>query len=136
MKLSLRNPVDRQKAQVYLQKLISLEADIELRKVEKSRSVSQNSYLHVCLAIFCNESGYMMDEAKEIFSQLMPEMLRYERNGFDFRRSTSTLNTQEMNLLIEKIRSVCSEELGVYVPNSEEYLINKFAIDKEVQYVR
>lgn len=78
----------------------------------------------------------MMDEAKEIFSQLMPEMLRYERNGFDFRRSTSTLNTQEMNLLIEKIRSVCSEELGVYVPNSEEYLINKFAIDKEVQYVR
>lgn len=136
MKLSLRNPVDRQKAQVYLQKLINLEADIEIKKVERSRSVSQNSYLHVCLSIFCNESGYMMDEAKEIFSQLMPEMLRYERNGFEFRKSTSTLSVQETNLLIEKIRSVCAEELGTYVPTSEEYLIDKFAIDRELQYVR
>ena len=136
MKLSLKNSVDRQKAQVYLQKLIGLGADIELKKVEKSRSVSQNSYLYVCLAIFCNESGYMVDEAKEIFSQLMPEMLRYERNGFEFRRSTTTLSTQEMNLLIEKIRSVCSEELGAYVPTSEEYLVNKFSIDKEIQHVR
>ena len=136
MKLRLSNPIDRQKAQVYLQKLISLEADIELKKVEKARSVSQNSFLHVCLSYFCNESGYTLEEAKEIFSQLMPEMLRYERNGFEFRRSTATLSSQEMNILIEKIRSVCSEELGIYVPQSEEYLIDKFSIDRELQHVR
>jgi hypothetical protein len=128
--------MDANKARVYLDALIKKGADIELKEVRKARSVDQNSYLHVCLAIFCNESGYMMDEAKEIFSQLLPEMLRYERNGFEFRKSTSTLDSKEMSILIEKIRSVCSEELGVYVPTSEEYMINKFAVDRDIQHVR
>jgi hypothetical protein len=78
----------------------------------------------------------MIDEAKELFSQLMPEMLRYQKNGFEFRRSTSTLDTKEMSILIDKIRQVCSDELGVYVPDAEEYLINKFSIDRETQSVR
>jgi hypothetical protein len=136
MKLRTSNSVDANKARVYLDSLIKKGADIELKEVRKARSVDQNSYLHVCLAIFCNESGYMMDEAKEIFSQLLPEMLRYERNGFEFRKSTSTLDTKEMSTLIEKIRSVCSEELGTYVPTSEEYMINKFAVDRDIQHVR
>jgi hypothetical protein len=136
MKLRTSNSVDANKARVYLDSLIKKGADIELKEVRKARSVDQNSYLHVCLAIFCNESGYMMDEAKEIFSQLLPEMLRYERNGFEFRKSTSTLDTKEMSTLIEKIRSVCSEELGAYVPTSEEYMINKFAVDRDIQHVR
>lgn len=136
MKLRTSSSMDANKARVYLDALIKKGADIELKEVRKARSVDQNSYLHVCLAIFCNESGYMMDEAKEIFSQLLPEMLRYERNGFEFRKSTSTLDSKEMSILIEKIRSVCSEELGVYVPTSEEYMINKFAVDRDIQHVR
>lgn len=136
MKLSLKNKVDQQKAQVYLQKLIALEADVELRKVEKSRTTSQNSYLHACLAMFCNETGYTLDEAKQMFANLLPETLLYEKNGMQFRRSTSTINTEEMSILIEKIREFSSYQLGLYIPTSEEYLINKFQIDKENQNVR
>jgi hypothetical protein len=136
MKLRTSNSVDANKARVYLDSLIKKGADIELKEVRKARSVDQNSYLHSCIAIFCNETGYMIDEAKELFSQLMPEMLRYQKNGFEFRRSTSTLDTKEMSILIDKIRQVCSDELGVYVPDAEEYLINKFSIDRETQSVR
>jgi hypothetical protein len=136
MKLRLSNSIDVNKARVYLDSLIKKGADIELKEVRKARSVDQNSFLHSCLAVFCNETGYMMDEAKELFSQMLPEMLRYQKNGFEFRRSTSTLDTKEMSILIDKIRSVCSEELGVYVPDAQEYLINKFQIDRELQHVR
>ena len=136
MKLSLKNSIDQQKAQVYLQKLISMEADIELRKVEKSRTTSQNSYLHACLAIFCNETGYTLDEGKQMFANYLPETLLYEKNGMQFRRSTSTLNTEEMSTLIDKIRGISSDELGIYIPTSEEYLINQFQIDRENQNVR
>jgi hypothetical protein len=136
MKLRTSNSIDANKARVYLESLIKKGADIELKEARKTRSVDQNSYLHACLSIFCNETGYMMDEAKELFSQLLPEILRYQKNGFEFRRSTSTLDAKEMSILIDKIRSVCSEELGVYVPTSEEYMINKFSIDRDIQYVR
>lgn len=136
MKLRTSNSVDANRARVYLESLIKKGSDIELKEVRKARSVDQNSLLHVYLATFCNETGYMMDEAKELFSQLMPEMLRYQKNGFEFRRSTSTLDTKEMSLLIDKIRQVCNDELGVYLPTSEEYMINKFQIDRELQHVR
>jgi hypothetical protein len=106
MKLSTSNSIDANKARVYLESLIKKGANIELKEVRKARSVDQNSYLHVCLAIFCHETGYMVDEAKELFSQMMPEMLRYEKNGFEFRRSTSTLDTKEMSVLIDKIREI------------------------------
>ena len=132
MFLDLSNQFDLKKAETYFEKLKSDGAKIELKKVVKSRTVSQNSYLHVCLTYFSQESGYEVDELKELFSHQLPEMLRYTKDGHSFRRSTSDLSTVEMAKLITHIREVANAELGLYIPQSEEYLINKFQIDKEL----
>ncbi len=133
MKLRLRDPLQVSKARFHLEKLIKKQADIELGEITSRRTKDQNSYMHVCLGYFCNETGYMEEEAKELFSQLLPETLRYQKNGFEFRRSTSTLDSKEMTVLIDKIRKVCLEELGVYVPTPEEYFRDPTGIEIDLE---
>jgi hypothetical protein len=38
--------------------------------------------------------------------------------------------------LIDKIREIALHNLGLYIPDSEEYLINKFQIEKELSWVK
>lgn len=131
MKLSLNNSIEVAKARTYLEKLIKDGANIELRKVMPARSLDQNSYLHVCISIFSDATGYDREEVLELMSHQIPEIMRYEKNGHDFRKSTTKMDTKEMSILIELIRKTSSEQLGVYIPDSEEYLINKFQIEKQ-----
>lgn len=133
MLLDLSNSYDVSKAHAYLAKLVENGEKCEIKKVVKQRTVRQNAYLHVCLGFFCSETGYTIEEAKELFSFQLPELLRYEKNGMNFRRSTADLDTKEMNILIDKIREMALEQLGLYIPTSEEYLINRFQIDKELE---
>lgn len=136
MKLNLAKELDRNKAQVYFDKLMKDKSKIELKKHRETRSVDQNSFLHVCLGYFCAETGYNLNEAKEVFAGMLPELLQYEKNGNRFRRSTSDLDTKEMSELIEYIRAFCNEQLGIYIPDSQQYLIDKWNIDKELENVK
>ena len=134
MKFDLSKDIDIKKADAYFDKLKRDGARIDLKKVLNRRTINQNSYLHVCLGYFCLHTGYSIDESKELFAGILPEMMRYSKNGHTFRRSTSDLDTKEMTILIDTIRNVCAEELGVYVPDSEEYLIHRFDIEKELNH--
>jgi len=136
MLLDLSKSFDVNKAESYFIKLKKDGAKIELKKIEKTRTHSQHGYLHVCLAYFSIETGYEIAEAKDIFADMLPEMMVYEKNCRNFRRSTSSLSTGEMTKLIDLIRATCLNEFGRYVPTSEDYLISKFEIDKEIQYAR
>lgn len=130
MKLDLSKQIDIQRAKTYLDKMIKDGSRVELKKYVKKRTLSQNNYLHCCLTIFSNETGYTCNEAKELFAQSLSYMF-YEKNGHTFRRSTTDLNTKEMSELIELIREVCNTELGTYIPQPEEYLVSRFEIDRE-----
>jgi hypothetical protein len=136
MLLDLSNSLDAKRAQAYLDKLLEKGEQIEIRKIIKQRTVRQNSYLHVCLTMFCNETGYTIDEAKELFSMQLPDIMRYEKNGINFRKSTADMDTKDMGTLIDKIREMALDNLGLYIPDSEEYLINKFQIEKELSWVK
>ncbi len=135
MKLDLSKEIDRQKANAYFLKLLSEKAKVEIKKYSNPRSINQNGYLHVCLAYFCLETGYSINEAKDVFASMLPDLMQYEKNGMRFRRSTSDLNTKEMTLLIDTIRSFCNDQLGIYIPTSEQYYADKFNIDRELQSV-
>lgn len=130
MKLDLSKQIDIQRAKTYLDKLIKDGSKVELKKYVKKRTLSQNNYLHTCLTIFSQETGYTLSESKELFAQSLSYMF-YEKNGHTFRRSTADLNTHEMTELIELIRETCNTQLGCYIPTSTEYLVDKFAIEKE-----
>jgi len=133
MLLDLSNSFDANKARAYLDNLIEKGAKVELKKVPQIRTIRQNSYLHACLGLFCAETGFTIDEAKEIFSRELPDMMRYEKNGSHFRKSTAELDTKEMSVLIDKIREVALSQLGLYICSSEEYLENKFRIERDLE---
>ena len=136
MLLDLSNSLDAKRAQAYLGNLLEKGDQIEIRKIIKQRTVRQNSYLHVCLTMFCNETGYTIDEAKEMFSMQLPDIMRYEKNGINFRKSTADMDTKDMGTLIDKIREMALDNLGLYIPDSQEYLIHKFQIEKELSWVK
>lgn len=133
MLLDLRNSIDVKRARAYLDNLIEKGAKVELKKVPQIRTLKQNAFLHVCLGYFCAETGFTIDEAKEIFSRELPDMMRYEKNGSHFRKSTAELDTKEMTILIDKIREVALDQLGLYIPTSQEYLENKFRIERDLE---
>ena len=131
MKLDTNSEMDRNKAQFYLDKLIAKKAKIELKEVTKQRTDPQRAYLHVCLSMFSAETGYSIEEAKELFAEQLPEIMFYEKKEHRFRKSTNDLTTKEMGILIDYIRSFCMDQLGFYVPDSTEFLINRSQIEKQ-----
>ncbi len=133
MLLDLTSKIDQEKAKAYLGKLIEQGEKVEIRKISKQRTSKQNAYLHVCLGLFCIETGYKIEEAKELFSRHLPEIMRYEKMGNNFRKSTSELDTREMTILIDFIRETALNELGLYIPTAEEYLTEKFRIDRDLE---
>jgi hypothetical protein len=133
MLLDLSNSLDVAKANAYLNKLISGKSKCEITKVMEGRTIRQNNYLYACLSLFCGETGYNLEEAKELFSHQLPEMMRYTKKGMSFRRSTADLDTKEMTILIDTIRAMSLDQLGLYIPTSEEYQINKWQIHKEIE---
>jgi hypothetical protein len=130
MKLNLKHPLDQQKAITYLNHLIAKGERVEIRKVQLPRTLNQNKYLHVCLQYFSNETGYTLNESKEILSQIAG--YTYTKNEYTFRKSTSDFTKEEMISYIDFIRSFCEQNLGIYIPDSQEYMLNQFEIEKQL----
>jgi len=133
MLLDLSKSFDVNKADSYFIKLKKDGAKIELKKIEKTRTLNQNNYLHCLLGLYSNNTGYTPDELKMIFSEELPEMLMYEKGGHMFRRSTADLDTKEMTILIDFIRQHSLENMGIYLPDATEYLVEKFNIERDIQ---
>ena len=133
MLLDFSNSIDVGRARAYLDKLVKEKKRCEIKAIRERRTIRQNAYLHVCLGMFCTETGYTVDEAKELFSLQNPDEFRYAKNGVSFRKPTSEMNTKEMTNFIELIRSMAYDQLGLYIPTSQEYLENQFQIERELE---
>lgn len=131
MKFILSNEYDKKRAEVYFNKLIDAQSNIELKKFSKGRSVSQNAYLHVCITLYAIEFGSTLNEAKTDLKR-MCEFMRYEKNGNHYLKETSKMDSKELTDFIEWIRNHSANQ-GCYIPTSEEYIQNKFFIDKDIE---
>jgi len=132
MKFNLDIEYDQKRAQQMINTAIEKGEWLEIKKITRSRTTSQNKYLHVCLVYFCKETGYTVDEAKILLKRQLDWMI-YKKGESIFLRSTAELSKDEMIQFIEYIRQVCTDQLGIYVPTSEEYLQNQFEIERELQ---
>jgi len=129
MKYDLNNPIDMARFDT---KVLSLKTDkkrIELKEIRQNRTIKQNSYLHVVISLYGIYSGYTLEESKTLFKRLAG--LVYEKNGTKFLKKTSDMDTKELTDFIDFIREKAAIE-GCYIPTSEEYLSNKYSIDKEI----
>jgi hypothetical protein len=130
MKYDLSINKDLKNAEFYFSKLVNSKAKVEIKKIIPNRSISINSYLHVCISLFAIEFGYTLEEAKTLLKRKCSFMI-YEKKGMKFLKKTSKLNNKECSEFVEWIRNYSSEN-GLYIPDADEYKTNKFSIDKEI----
>ena len=110
--------------------LVGNQKKVDLKAIRKARSMSQNSYLHVCISLFAIEFGYTLEESKTFLKRECSFMI-YEKNNSVFLKQTSKMNSKELTEFIEWLRNYASEN-GLYIPSSEEYIENRFNIDQEI----
>jgi len=130
MKFDFKDNYDVNKAKAYLDKLIEDGVQAELTKKKESRTIKQNSYLHVCITLYAIEFGYTLNEAKTDLKRLCSFMV-YEKNNSRYLKETKKLDTKELTDFIEWIRGYSAKN-GLYIPDAEEYKTNKFNIDREI----
>lgn len=136
MKYNLSDQVDQQKAIARFKKLLDDKKKIELKEVKPRRTISQNSYLHVCITLYAIEIGLRVEEAKTQLKRICPFM-RYEMtdkkgNSHIFLKQTSIMTTKEMTDFIEWIRNHAVTELGAYIPTADEYKERRETIDRTI----
>ena len=130
MLINPNNKLDVKRAETHFKKLVNGNTPFELKKLIKKRSLSINAYLHVCITLYAIHFGYTLDEAKTLLKRLCPFMI-YEKNGKKFLKQTSKMNNLECSEFVEWIRNHSAQE-GCYIVDAEEYKLNKFSIDKEI----
>lgn len=123
------NSEEYAQASDYLDHLMSLNKNIEIKPIRKRQSLPQNAYLHVVIALWGIDRGYTPEESKVVLKREYG--LYYEKNGKKFIRSSSSLDTKESTEFIEWIRNNAAM-YGNYIPSAEEYLIKQYEIDREI----
>ena len=130
MKFDLNINLDRNKYDTYSDKLKLSNSKVELKKLGANRSISINSYLHVCITLFAIEFGYTLAEAKTMLKREC-EFMVYEKNGLKFLVETSKQTNEECSTFVSWIRNYASKQ-GLYIADAEEYRENRFSIDREI----
>ena len=130
MKFDLSNSLEVNKYDTYSDKLKESGSKVELKKLSNKRSISINSYLHVCVSLFAIEFGYTLSESKTLLKREC-EFMRYEKNGSIFLIETSKQSNDECSKFVNWIRNYAGKE-GLYIADAEEYKENKFSIDREI----
>jgi hypothetical protein len=140
MKLDFEKEFDVKKGRTRLEYLISKKAKADLTEKFPARTLNQNAYEHVLFDLFGIEFGYSRKDVKQnIFKKIVnDEMFRTafvdKQTGevFEDWRSTADLTTKENTLAIERFRNYSAQN-GLYLQTSQEYLDNKFYIDREIE---
>lgn len=121
MLYNLKKPTDKQRAKRRFAELMEEETVIYLTKKVK-RSTSQNSYLHLILGWFALESGYTMEEAKQMYKELSVDIFKYQNKDRWFYKSSADLSITEMTLSIEKFRNWSSATANIYLPEPSDLI--------------
>jgi hypothetical protein len=104
---------------------------LSLEPKKNQRSLNQNKYYWGCLIPTINQSlGYQDNEAN-IIHELLKEMFlgkmiynKFTRTRRKIVRSTSDLNTKEMEDYLTTARTYMSGEHNIYIPLPNEYDFN------------
>lgn len=111
-----------QRAISKLEFMIKRNVIFELTEKKKVRTNLQNRYLHLAFNEVCNETGYCLNEVKQLlFKKIVnPEIFIKQSDLGEYLRSTADLDTLEMTKAIDKFRDYCIVEIGIYIPEPNE----------------
>ena len=121
------NPLHAAQARAKLEKLIKEKKQFDLTEKKPKRTISQNSYLHLCLAYFASQYGERAEYVKEQYYKRHVNPLTFVRHREDrllgrveYLRSTADLDTRELSLTLERFRTWAAQEAGIYIPEPDE----------------
>lgn len=122
----------------YIERLITQEQIVEVKKVSRKRSLKQNNYLHVTFGIFGLETGYTIEEAKSLYKRLNKDIYVYEKKGNSFIKSSADLATDEMTQSIDKWRKYAGEHgVEIPVPTDKEAMMHwQNQIEMQTNYLK
>lgn len=104
---------------VHLSKLEGKRFELVLRQEKSKRSDQQNRYMWgVVYEILSEHTGYTPEEIHAIMKFKFLR-IRDERNN-EYVRSTTKLNTAEMENYLDKIKKWAAQDLGVFIPDPNE----------------
>lgn len=101
---------EKQDAEKYFKKLVDSESLVEIKKISKTRSLRQNSYLHLLLGAFGDHFGYTIEEAKLIYKEVNKNIYYYKKKDRVFIRSSADLDSAEMTKTIDHFREVSASQ--------------------------
>ncbi len=111
--------------------LIEKKAIVEVKEKRGKRTLSQNSYLHVCITMFAIFVGETLNRTKTDLKRDCYFMVE-EYKGKKYLISSADLNTKELTKWIEWIRNYASVN-GVFIPSPDDYRRNWAEYEKEIQ---
>jgi len=145
MLYNLSNIIDRERFRRKCEALLTKKEVAELTS-KKSRSLKQNSYLHVLIAYFATETGNTKTYVKdEYFKKLVNHNIFIIRKYDELlkRETTELLSTRDitqsdMAIAITRFRNWSSLEADIYLPEAheKEYLqACEVEISKHKEYI-
>jgi len=119
MQYDLSLPEDLRKFNERVSQFISDCISVDLKKVHRKRTLSQNSFLHILITLYGIEFGYTIEESKTHLKRTCPFM-RYEKKGEWFLKRTSEMDVTELSDFIEWIYNYSAIN-GLVLPSSDSY---------------
>lgn len=128
MIFNLANPYELDQYKEYVNALYAKKAVVEVKEKKTNRTLKQNKYLHVLLSYFACEYGCTVEEAKLDFYKrtcnsdlyVIKKTNRLNRQ-VETVRSSSSLDTGEMTLSIERFRNWSASVASIYLPSPQEH---------------
>ena len=124
---NLSNRIEKEQAKTRFEYLLSKDKTIEIIEKRKTRSISQNSYLHLILSAFGLEFGYTAKEVKQYFFKELVNSDIFndgEKHGLltvQSWRSTGALNSKEMTTAIDRFLNYSAKN-GYRLPEPEDLI--------------
>lgn len=125
MTYDLTNPLHRKQFVARANKLLKKHCKVARLEDGSTRTIKQNSYLHVIIRILAIETGVSEQYAKDTYFKTMSNKDLFQQTKTDpmtgeeitFLRGTEELSVDEMATAIEKFRH-WSEDNGYYLPEA------------------
>lgn len=121
-------PIDVQRAIEKIKHFIAKGQVFELKRMQTSKTPSQNSYFHLIVGWFAWEYGEDFEYVKQemIKKLICPEVFKYERINDktgecrEAYKSFANISKDQTTYVIDKFRDYASKQAGIYLPEPSD----------------
>lgn len=120
---------DREAVKAYIDKLPEGKRyDVSVKVHREKRTVDQNRLLFLWIGCISHETGYFKDEVHEILKKKFLGTQAFEMWGEKVERvkSTTSLDTKQFSLYLERIQQFASVEMGIVLPDPKDQYFEQF----------